>query len=135
MNDAKSRKKRLERILKVQGQKRQIEEWALTQLKRKRAEIDRSDSEILQSLAPSSELHGLFIGAKVNSLRRNDAARRENEAERAKGEVRLAEARRQEKGVERRLTQAGKDAAAQDEAIALDGHVESFLARLSNSLG
>ena len=85
MNDADKRAKRMERVLKVQVQKRQIEEWTLTHLKQKHAEIDQADREILQSLDPSSELHGLFVDAKVKSLRRNDLARRRDEARREAG--------------------------------------------------
>ena len=133
--DSRKKEKRLERVLKVQMQKRQIEEWALAQFKQKRVEIDEADRAILQSLDPNSSLHGLFIEAKVKSLRRNDLARRENDANLQEGEHRLAEARRREKGVERRVKQAGRDAAAEEGASELEGHIESFLARLSNSLG
>ncbi|MER0238831.1 hypothetical protein [Fulvimarina sp. MAC8] len=133
--DSRKKEKRLERVLKVQIQKRQIEEWALAQLKQKRFEIDQVDQAILESLDPKSDLHGLFVEAKVKSLRRNDVVRRENEANLKEGETRLAEARRREKGVERKVKRAGRDAAAEEDAAELDGHIESFLARLSNSLG
>ncbi|RFC62638.1 hypothetical protein DYI37_15505 [Fulvimarina endophytica] len=135
MSDAARKKKRLERVLKVQAQKRQIEEWALAQLKQKHDEIDRSDREILDSLDPEHRLHGLFVEAKVKSLRRNDVERRRNEEEQKLGEARLAEVRLQEKGIERRMKAASREAASDVEAAALESHVESFLARLANSLG
>ncbi|MEN3792699.1 hypothetical protein [Fulvimarina sp. MAC3] len=132
--DSRKKQKRLERVLRVQVQKRQIEEWALAQFKQKRVEIDQVDQAILESLDPTSELHGLFIEAKVKSLRRNDLVRRENEENLKAGEVRLAEARRREKGVERKAKRAGRDAAVEEGAAELEGHIESFLAQLSNSL-
>ncbi|EAU41516.1 flagellar biosynthesis protein R [Fulvimarina pelagi HTCC2506] len=135
MSDARRKQRRLERVLKVQAQKRQIEEWSVSHLRQKRAEIDQADRAILESLDPTSDLHGLFIDAKVRSLRRNDVTRRENEADLREGEGRLSEARRREKGVERRYKQAGQEAASEEGAEALEGHIESFLARLSHSLG
>ncbi|MCK5932555.1 MAG: hypothetical protein KAG89_10345 [Fulvimarina manganoxydans] len=130
MNDADKRAKRMERVLKVQVQKRQIEEWTLTHLKQKHAEIDQADREILQSLDPSSELHGLFVDAKVKSLRRNDLARRDNLKAQAETEGRLREARRGEKGVEKRRDEARREAGSVSEAKTLASNVDAFLARV-----
>ena len=129
MNDADKRAKRMERVLKVQMQKRQIEEWTLTHLKQKHAEIDQADREILQSLDPSSELHGLFVDAKVKSLRRNDLAR-DNLKAQDETEGRLREARRGEKGVEKRRDEARREAGSASEAKTLASNVDAFLARV-----
>ena len=126
MNDADKRAKRMERVLKVQVQKRQIEEWTLTHLKQKHAEIDQADREILQSLDPSSELHGLFVDAKVKSLRRNDLARRDNLKAQDETEGRLREARRGEK----RRDEARREAGSASEAKTLASNVDAFLARV-----
>ena len=129
MNDADKRAKRMERVLKVQVQKRQIEEWTLTHLKQKHAEIDQADREILQSLDPSSELHGLFVDAKVKSLRRNDLARRDNLKAQDETEGRLREAQGTAETLYGR-DEARREAGSASEAKTLASNVDAFLARV-----
>lgn len=129
MSQEHERLRRLDRILKVQRQKRMLEEWRLVHLREERAAIDRTTAELIASLGTESALHGLFVGAKVNGLRRNDVARRSNADLQAAAETRIRSARRSEKGVEKVRGQAAQQTAAEDEASALRSTIEGYLAR------
>ncbi|WAJ29986.1 hypothetical protein [Antarcticirhabdus aurantiaca] len=93
--------KRLARLLKVQNQKRSVEEWRLAHLKDEHARIDAQDVAIIDALNHEGALHGLFLEGKVNALKRNDVERKKNVAEQTRVEQLLVEARRLEKGVEK----------------------------------
>ncbi len=129
MNGNGKRSKRLDRILKVQREKRLIEEWRLSQLQQKRAEIDREDATLLESLGTDSKLHGFFIEARVKTLRRNDVVRRSNLDEQQKTQGVITGVRRAEKGVERLRETAQRHEGAQAESKTLEGSVDGYLAR------
>ncbi|MCB8838125.1 hypothetical protein [Aurantimonas sp. VKM B-3413] len=133
MSNKNDRVHRLNRILKVQAQKRLLEEWRLNHLREERAELDRTDAELLASLGTGSQLHGLFIDVKVRTLRRNDVERRAIEQRKAAVEERIRSVRRVEKGVEKRRDQARRTADAETEAKERDASIDSFLARTGSS--
>ncbi|HEY9058309.1 MAG TPA: hypothetical protein VIN77_14255 [Aurantimonas sp.] len=133
MSENRSKLHRLERLMKVQGQKRLLEEWRLGHLRKERDEIDRSDTELLASLGTDSQLHGLFVEAKVRNLRRNDAARRTNLAHQSETEKKIQSARRSEKGVEKIRDEARRSTVVEDEARELQVGVDGFLARKRTS--
>jgi hypothetical protein len=133
MSQEQERLRRLDRILKVQRQKRLLEEWRLVHLREERAAIDRTTAELIASLGTESALHGLFVGAKVNGLRRNDVARRSNADLQAAAETRIRAARRSEKSVEKVRGQAAQLTAQEDEASALRSTIEGHLARSRTS--
>ena len=133
MSETSDRVRRLNRILKVQAQKRLLEEWRLSHLREERAELDRTDAELLASLGTGSSLHGLFIDVKVRTLRRNEVERRALEQRKAAVEERLRSVRRVEKGVEKQRNQARRTADAETEAKERDASIDSFLARTRSS--
>ena len=133
MSQEHERLRRLDRILKVQRQKRMLEEWRLVHLREERAAIDRSTAELIASLGTESALHGLFIGAQVNGLRRNDVARQSNDHLQAAAEVRIRAARRSEKGVEKVRGESAQLSAAEDEASDLRATIEGHLGRARTS--
>ena len=124
---------RLDRILKVQGQKRLLEEWRLAHLKEGHAAIERDDVSLIESLDVSSQLHGLFTEAKVKSLRRNDVKRRANVLEQDVAQGAIVEARRAEKGIERLRDDARREGDAEDEAEGLEASLDGYLARRAPS--
>ncbi|MBP0616653.1 hypothetical protein [Jiella mangrovi] len=132
MSETSERVKRLNRMLKVQAQKRLLEEWRIGQLREKRTELEKSDAEILASLGADSALHGLFIGAKVNNLRRNEALRRKLADEEKEAEERLLGVRRVEKSIEKVRDRTGRIADAEAEAIQRDASIDAFLARTTS---
>jgi hypothetical protein len=101
MSAREGQAKRLARLLRVQNQKRSVEEWRLAHLKDEHSRIDAQDVAIIDALNHEGALHGLFLDAKVSALKRNDVERKKNEAEQVRVEQRLVEARRLEKGVEK----------------------------------
>ena len=133
MSDASDRVKRLNRILKVQAQKRLLEEWRISQLREQRGALVKSDEDILASLGVESDLHGLFIGAKVNNLRRNEAERQKLASEEIVAEERLRQLRRVEKNIEKSRDKTGRVASAEAEADQRDASIEAFLARAASS--
>ncbi len=124
---------RLDRILKVQGQKRLLEEWRLAHLRENHAAIERDDVSLLESLDVTSQLHGLFIETKVKGLRRNEVQRRANLMEQDVAHGAIAEARRAEKGIERLRDDARRDDDAEAEAKGLEASLDGFLARRAPS--
>ncbi|MBO0903593.1 hypothetical protein [Jiella sonneratiae] len=132
MSDSADRVKRLDRILKVQAQKRLMQEWRIGQLREQRVALEKSDADILASLGVDNALHGLFIGAKVNNLRRNEAERKKLAAEEADVEARLREVRRVEKGIEKVRDRDGRIAEAEAEASQRDASIDAFLARTTS---
>ena len=130
MSGAADRVKRLDRILKVQAQKRLIEEWRMGQLQDQRVALEKSDADILGSLGVESALHGLFIGAKVNNLRRNEVERQKLAAEEISVKERLRQVRRVEKSIEKERDKTGRLADEEAEDEERDASIESFLARL-----
>ena len=124
---------RLDRILKVQGQKRLLEEWRLQHLKETHAEIARDDVSLLESLDVTSQLHGLFIDVKVKGLRRNDVRRRANLKQQDVAQGAIVEARRAEKGIERLRDEARRDGDARAETKGLEESLDGFLARRAPS--
>lgn len=124
---------RLDRILKVQGQKRLLEEWRLAHLKESHAAIERDDVSLLESLDASSQLHGLFIETKVKGLRRNDMKRRANLMEQNAARNAITDARRAEKGIERLRDDARRDDESEAEAKSLEASLDGFLARRAPS--
>lgn len=132
MSETADRVKRLNRILKVQAQKRLLEEWRLGQLREQRLNLEKSDADILASLGVDNALHGLFVGAKVSNLRRNEAERvKLNEAE-TQAEERLRQVRRVEKSLEKVRTRTGRLADAEAEAKQRDASIDAFLARTTS---
>ena len=124
---------RLDRILKVQGQKRLLEEWRLAHLRENHAAIERDDVSLLESLDVTSQLHGLFIETKVKGLRRNEVQRRANLMEQDVAHGAIAEARRAEKGIVRLRDDARRDDDAEAEAKGLEASLDGFLARRAPS--
>lgn len=133
MSDNQPKLRRLERLLKVQGQKRLLEEWRLGNLRQQRDEIDRSDTELLASLGTESQFHGLFVDAKVRNLRRNDIARRANSERQIEVETKIQLARRSEKGVEKIRDETRRATVVENEARGLEAGIEGFIARKRTS--
>ncbi|MEX6504994.1 hypothetical protein [Jiella sp. M17.18] len=133
MSDKSERVRRLNRILKVQAQKRLLEEWRIGQMREERDALDRSDAELIASLGETSKLQGLFMDTKVRTLRRNDLERRAIHERKVAAEDRLLAVRRVEKGVEKVRDKAKLTAKAEGEAKDLDSSIESFLARNGSS--
>lgn len=106
MSGQATRPHRLKRLLRVQKQKRELEEWRLAALGRERSDIDRKEVEIVESLGAESILQGLFLDQKVRSLRRNDVDKVRNGKAQDAATVRLRTARQREKHVERALDDA-----------------------------
>ncbi|MEF2550831.1 hypothetical protein VQ042_05540 [Aurantimonas sp. A2-1-M11] len=129
MSDERSRVRRLDRILKVQGQKRLLEEWRLSNLRQERDDIDKDDVALLDSLGTESQLHGLFIEAKVRNLRRNEVKRSANLKDQSATAQRITSTRRAEKGVAKVRDDARRARDADEEARSLDASVEGHLAR------
>jgi hypothetical protein len=129
MNEDRSRVRRLDRILKVQGQKRLLEEWRLSNLRKERDTIDKDDVALLDSLGTDSQLHGLFIEAKVRTLRRNEVKRSANLQDQSATADRITATRRAEKGVEKIRDDARRTRDADDEALSLESSIASHLAR------
>ena len=127
------RLKRLDRILKVQGQKRLLEEWRLAHLKENHAAIERDDISLLESLDVNSQLHGLFTETKVKGLRRNDVKRRANVMEQDVAQGAIVEARRAEKGIERLRDEARRGGDVEEEAKGLEASLDGYLARRAPS--
>ena len=134
MSENGERLRRMGRLLKVQAQKRLLEEWRLSHLKEARARIDRDDVDLLESLGTASALHGLFIESKVKTLRRNDLERRENLKDQTIVEGRIVAARRSEKGIERLRDEARLGDEAAEVAQSLEASLDGFLSRGRTSL-
>lgn len=133
MSDEHERLRRLDRILKVQRQKRLLEEWRLVHLREAGAALERTTKELIASLGVESAMHGLFVGAKVNGLRRTEVARQSNVEMQAAAEARIRSARRSETGVERVRGETAQKTAAEDEASALQSTLEGYLVRKRTS--
>jgi hypothetical protein len=133
MSEEHERLRRLDRILKVQRQKRLLEEWRLVHLREAGAAIERTTTELVASLGTESALHGLFVESKVNGLRRNEVARRSNAELQEAAEARLRAARRSETGVERVRGETAQKTAAEDEKHALQAALDGHLARKRTS--
>ncbi|MAU96869.1 MAG: hypothetical protein CMP81_13430 [Fulvimarina sp.] len=129
MSETTDRVKRLNRILKVQAQKRLLEEWRIGQLREKSVALERADAEILGSLGVENALHGLFIGAKVANLRRNEVERQKLAGEEVVAQERLRQVRRVEKSLEKERDKSGRVANAEAEADQRDASIDAFLAR------
>ena len=129
MSETTDRVKRLNRILKVQAQKRLLEEWRIGQLREKSVALERADTEILGSLGVENALHGLFIGAKVANLRRNEVERQKLAGEEVVAQERLRQVRRVEKSLEKERDKSGRVADAEAEADQRDASIDAFLAR------
>ncbi len=128
------RSDRLARVLAVQERKRQLAEWALSELQREEARLVDTRAELLDTLGAQSLMSGLFLDAKVSALRRNDLAlgaveqRRETAAERVRAES-LAEKR-----VERAAQAARAQDRAADEAAELLATLDDHLVARAASL-
>ncbi|ORE97984.1 hypothetical protein [Aurantimonas sp. 22II-16-19i] len=129
MSETTDRVKRLNRILKVQAQKRLLEEWRIGQLREKSVALERADAEILGSLGVENALHGLFIGAKVANLRRNEVERQKLAGEEVVAQERLRQVRRVEKSLEKERDKSGRRADSEAEADQRDASIDAFLAR------
>ncbi len=132
MSGTADRVKRLNRILKVQAQKRLLEEWRIGQLRDQRLDLEKSDADILASLGVDNALHGLFVGAKVNNLRRNEAQRTRLAEAESQAEERLRQVRRVEKSLEKARNRTGREADAEAEAKQRDASIDAFLARTTS---
>ncbi|MCE7026457.1 hypothetical protein [Jiella avicenniae] len=132
MSETADRVKRLNRILKVQAQKRLLEEWRIGQLREQRSALEKSDADILASLGVDNALHGLFVGAKVSNLRRNEAERTKLTEAESQAEERLRQVRRVEKSIEKARNRTGRLADAEDEAKQRDASIDAFLARTTS---
>ncbi|WAP67524.1 hypothetical protein [Jiella pelagia] len=132
MSEASDRVKRLNRVLKVQAQKRILEEWRIGQLREQRIGLEKSDADILASLGVENALHGLFIGAKVSNLRRNEAERTKLAEAENQAEERLRNVRRVEKSLEKVRNSTGREADAEAEAKQRDASIDAFLARTTS---
>lgn len=129
MSETTDRVKRLNRILKVQAQKRLLEEWRIGQLREKSVALERADAEILGSLGVDNALHGLFIGAKVANLRRNEVERQKLAGEEVVAQERLRQVRRVEKSLEKERDKSGRRADSEAEADQRNASIDAFLAR------
>ncbi|TFF21692.1 hypothetical protein E3C22_13450 [Jiella endophytica] len=133
MSETADRVKRLNRILKVQAQKRLLEEWRIGQLREQRLALEKSDADILASLGVDNALHGLFVGAKVSNLRRNEVERQRLSDAESEAEERLRQVRRVEKSIEKERSKTGRIADAEAEADERDASIDAFLARTVSS--
>lgn len=129
MSDKSQRMRRLERILRVQAQKRLLEEWRIAHLGREREGLDAEDEATLMSLGGMSDLHALFIENKVRVLRRNEVRRAQNLAKERVARERLLVARRTEKGTERLHDEAKVAQQRQERDAALQADIEATLSR------
>ncbi|SJZ82222.1 hypothetical protein [Consotaella salsifontis] len=133
MSDSEKRVKRLERLMRVQTKKREIEEWRLAHLKRERSELDQKETDIIASLGVDTELHGLFLDSKVRTLRRNDRAKAKNSADQVLSAQRLEQERRREKQAERFREEAERVADARADQKELQSVLENLLSRADAS--
>ncbi|MBC8128983.1 MAG: hypothetical protein H7Y08_01525 [Rhizobiaceae bacterium] len=132
MSGEKARAERLQRLVEVQGRKRQMEEWRLAELKREETALAASSVEILQSLGDQSLLHGLFLEAKAATLKRNEVRIATNRSAQEVASVKL----RDSQSIEKRIGRASDDArvladrVAEQQALdlALDDYLTSTAA-------
>lgn len=129
MSGEAERAARLGRLLKVQGRKRQMEEWRLAALKRDAIALHETSAEILASLGEHCLLNGLFLEGRASALRRNEGLIVRNRTAQDSAETELDAARTIEKRVEREALAAAAIAARvkeqSDLLSALDDHLAS----------
>ncbi|MCQ8780941.1 hypothetical protein [Mangrovibrevibacter kandeliae] len=118
---------RLERLLKVQQQKRALQEWRLAHLRQEGAELQTREEAIIASLGDQSGLQGLFLDAKVKSLKRNDVEKQRNRVAQTDASNRLDAERRKEKQVERARHDAARSQDAHGSRVSLESALESYL--------
>ena len=96
------RRRRMQRLLKVQEQLHRIEEWRLAEARQEHEAIVRDQEELIQSLNADGGLQGLFLDATSRRLKKLATRERESgEAKDAQAERVLAEGAR--RGVAERL--------------------------------
>ncbi|WP_102958768.1 hypothetical protein [Mangrovicella endophytica] len=125
-----TRSKRLKRLLKVQQQKRTLQEWRLATLQRERSDLDQQEVEIVESLGEQSILQGLFLDTKVRALRRNTQDKTRNAEAQHTTSKRLEAERRREKQVERAKAEAVREDAGVSAQKDLASALDTFLSRL-----
>ena len=129
MSDGAKRVARLQRILKVQAQKRLLEEWRLAHLRQERAALDAADAEMLASMGTDSRASR---PVRRGEGRRACAATTSCGApicsSRTSPSTALKEARKAEKGIEKIRDEALREEEVEIEARDLEARVEGFLA-------
>jgi hypothetical protein len=89
---AQHRAARAQRILDVQKQLYQIEEWKLAQLQHRLADLEREQHELIGALNTDAALQGLFIDAMARRLRSLADAAARFERDRAAQALRVQQA-------------------------------------------
>lgn len=133
MSGEQERARRLQRLLVVQGRKRQVEEWRLAELRREAIALAATSAEMLTSLGDQSLLHGLFLDAKASALKRNEVKIAANAVLQAKAEKLLRETQGFEKRLERASGDAREAASRVAEREGLDLALEDHLTALNAS--
>lgn len=124
-----TRADRLERLRGLQKRMREIEEVRLADLVRRAEGLAEEARAILQSLGDQSLLHGLFLDAKAERLRRKEAERTAVLAQIETARERVSEAGRAHKRLERVAEEARGRQDLDDEARALAELLDAHLSR------
>jgi NADH pyrophosphatase NudC (nudix superfamily) len=119
---------RLARVRAVLEQKRQLAEWNQARCRREEAERDALSVELLQTLGDQSLMQGLFLEAKANAIRRNDAELAAARIASEKATVAAREAGATQKRIERAEARARVDEAAAKERASLLDILDDHLA-------
>ncbi|WP_427024052.1 hypothetical protein ACP4J4_16240 [Aureimonas ureilytica] len=133
MSDGK-RSDRLARVLAVQERKRQLAEWALSDLAREEKRLEDTRVELLDTLGAQSLMQGLFLDAKVSALKRNEVALAAVLKQKDEARERVQTESLAEKRVERAANAALVEDRATEEAAALALTLDDYLAGRAASL-
>ena len=133
MSDGK-RSDRLARVLAVQERKRQLAEWALSDLAREEKRLEDTRAELLDTLGAQSLMQGLFLDAKVSALKRNDVALAAVLKQKDEARERVQAESLAEKRVERAANAALVEDRATEEAAALALTLDDYLVGRAASL-
>lgn len=133
MSDGK-RSDRLARVLAVQERKRQLAEWALSDLAREEKRLEDTRAELLDTLGAQSLMQGLFLDAKVSALKRNDVALAAVLKQKDEARERVQAESLAEKRIERAANAASVEDRATEEAAALALTLDDYLVGRAASL-
>ncbi len=133
MSDGK-RSDRLARVLAVQERKRQLAEWALSDLVREEKRLEDTRVELLDTLGAQSLMQGLFLDAKVSALKRNEVALAAVLKQKDEARERVQTESLAEKRVERAANAALVEDRATEEAAALALTLDDYLVGRAASL-
>ncbi|WP_019996936.1 hypothetical protein [Aureimonas ureilytica] len=133
MSDGK-RSDRLARVLAVQERKRQLAEWALSDLVREEKRLEDTRVELLDTLGAQSLMQGLFLDAKVSALKRNEVALAAVLKQKDEARERVQAESLAEKRVERAANAALVEDRATEEAAALALTLDDYLVGRAASL-